>query len=163
MNQHRLSHLIAAALLASLAVVGCKKQETPVAPTPTITTPTPPPAAAPLAASAAITGVELGTAVGADMKITSPSTSFAPTDTIIASVATATADPGAAVNGTLNARWTYGGDNQLVNEERKDIVLNGAGVTTFEISKPDGWPTGNYRFEVRLDDGVAQTREFQVR
>ena len=61
---------------------------------------TPPPAAEPapmppapaMAATASVSSVDLGNAVGADMKVAAPMTTFAPKDTIHASIATTTSD-----------------------------------------------------------------------
>ncbi|MCF7221712.1 hypothetical protein [Marilutibacter chinensis] len=165
MMRQRSTYAVAAALVATLAVAGCKKQET----APEATAPPPPSPAlepsapvAPVAATASVTGVELGTAVGADMNVTAPSTTFAPGDTIIAAVSTATSDPAATVNGTLGARWTFGGDT-VVHEESKEIAFAGKGVTNFQISKPDGWPAGSYKLEVTLDGATVETRDFEVK
>ncbi len=62
----------------------------------------------------------------------------------------------------LAARWTYQ-DGQVVHEEGQDLTLAGDGVTTFQISKPDGFPAGRYRVEISLDGAVVETREFEVR
>ena len=53
--------------------------------------------------------------------------------------------------------------SQVVHEESKDITFAGDGVTDFQISKPDGWPTGKYKVEISLDGAVVQTREFEVK
>ena len=113
------------------------------------------------AASASVTSVDLGTAVGADMKVTAPSTTFKPTDKIIAAVSTSTSDPAATVPGKLSAKWTYQ-DGQTVHEESRDVNLTGTGVTNFEIRNAENWPAGRYRLEVSLDGNVVQTREFNV-
>ena len=163
MMRHRSTYAVAAALVATLAIAGCKKDE----PAPEAATPPPSPTlepstpAAPVAVTASVTGVELGTAFGADMNVTSPSTTFAPSDTIIAAVSTATSDPAGTVNGTLGAKWTFG--DTVVHEESKEIAFNGKGVTNFQISKPDGWPAGSYKLEVTLDGASVQTRDFEVK
>ena len=90
------------------------------------------------------------------------SNTFAPTDGITASVSTTTSDPMASVNGRLTAKWTYQ-DGQVVNQQDQPFNFTGPGVTNFRISKPDGWPAGNYTLTVSLDGNVAQTREFSVR
>lgn len=162
MIRNRTHLALAAALVASLAVVGCKKKEEAVVTPPPAAEPAPMPAPAPVAATASVTGVDLGTAVGADMKVTAPATTFKPTDTIFAAVATSTSDPMATVASKLGAKWSYQ-DGQTVHEETADANLTGAGVTNFKISKPDGFPTGKYKLEVSLDGAVVQTREFEVK
>ncbi|HEX7688660.1 MAG TPA: hypothetical protein VF453_13195, partial [Burkholderiaceae bacterium] len=123
------------------------------APTPPPVT-TPPPAAAPVS----VTSVDLGTAVGPDQKVTSPTTTFSSKDTIYAAVSTT----GTAANAVLNAKWTYQ-DGQTVNESSQTIAPNGDAVTSFHISKPDGWPAGNYKVEISLDGTSAASKDFTVK
>ena len=164
MNRNPISSALLVALLGAVALVGCKKKEEPA---PVTTTPppamTPAPAPAPMPATASVTSVDLGNAVGADMKVTAPSTTFAPKDTIYASIGTSTSDPAASVPGKLGVKWTHVDSNQTVNEETRDVNLTGTGNTEFHIAKPDGWPTGKYKVEVSLDGNVVQTREFEIK
>ncbi len=165
MNTNRLHLAMLAVLIGSAAMVGCKKKEEPapmppVASEPAATAPAPMPA---VAATASVTGVDLGNAVGADMRVAAPMGTFAPKDTIYAAVMTATSDPAASVAGKLGAKWTHVDSNQVVHEDSKDLTFAGDGVTDFQISKPDGWPTGKYKVEIMLDGNVVQTREFEVR
>jgi hypothetical protein len=163
MKINRLHMAVLAALLGSAALVGCKKKEEPAPPPPVATEPAPAETPAPMPASASVSSVDLGNAVGADMRVTAPMTTFAPKDTIHATVATTTSDPAASVPGKLGVKWTHVDSNQTVNEESKDVTFTGDGVTDFQISKPGGWPTGKYKVEVSLDGNVVQTREFEVR
>jgi hypothetical protein len=162
----------AVALLAVLAVAGCKKKE-PAAEAPAAT---PPPVAAEPAhehpttepmpqapALASVAGIELGNAAGKDMKITSPKSTFAPKDKIIVAVSTKTADLGATVPAKLSTKWTHTDSNQTVNEESRDVQLKGNQVYDFEITNTDPWPTGNYRVDVMLDGNVVQARGFEVK
>ena len=164
MKINRLHMAVLAAMLGSAALVGCKKKEEP-APLPPAAEPTPAatPAPAPMPATAAVNGVDLGNAVGADMRVTAPMTSFGTKDTIHAAVSTGTSDPAGSVAGKLGAKWTHLDSNQVVHEESKDITFAGDGVTDFQISKPDGWPVGRYKVEISLDGNVVQTREFEVK
>ena len=167
MTRKTLNIAIAAALLGSLALVGCKKQQDEAAVTPppasTEPTPTPAPVETPApAATVSVTSVDLGNAVGADMKVAAPATTFAPKDTIHASVATSSSDPAAPATGKLAAKWTFQ-DGQVVNEESKDFNFTGPGVTNFEISKPDGFPVGKYKVEISLDGNVVQSKDFEVK
>jgi hypothetical protein len=135
-------------LLLGLAL-GCKKPEPAPAPAPA------PPAAAPQPAGIQVSEVQLGNAIGADRRVVAALDTFAPTDTIYASVVTT----GSAPRATLTARFTFE-DGQVVNESSQE--LGGAGVTEFHISKPDGWPAGAYTLEVLLDGTSAATRSFRV-
>jgi hypothetical protein len=159
MIRNRISLAVAATLLATVALVGCKKKDDMATTTPPATTePTPAPAKpepTPEPTPATVTSVDLGNAVGADNKVTTASTSFAKSDTIHASVATDGAP------GKLHANWTYQ-DGQTVDSQDKDVA-GGPQVTDFSISKPDGWPAGKYKVEISLDGNVVQSRDFEVK
>jgi hypothetical protein len=105
-----------------------------------------------------VTDVTLGRAIGGDKAITDRTETFAPNDTIYASVRT----DGTAERVTLRARWTFEG-GQVVDESSRTISPRGEERTEFSISKPDGWPAGKYRLEIFVNDQSAQTRDFQVR
>ena len=170
MNRTLLSTALATALVAVLAVTGCKKKDetaaTPPASTPATTSTAaapmssemPPPAstaqpAAP-ATTVSVTTVDLGNAIGADNRIAAPTTSFSTKDTIHASVATD--GPG----GNLTAKWTMG--DKVVDTQDKTVAA-GPQVTEFSISKPDGWPAGHYTLQVSANGNVLQSRDFDVK
>jgi hypothetical protein len=119
--------------------------------------PAPPPVSA-APAPFRVAAIDLGSAVGADKRVASPASSFAPTDTIYASVAS----EGAAPSVTLTARWTYE-DGQVVNESSETIAPSGPAVTEFHIAKPSGWPSGKYRVEIVANGTPSGAREFEVR
>lgn len=160
---NRLHIAMLAVLVGSVALVGCKKNAEPAAMPPLASETAPMPQATAGMPTATVRGIDLGNAVDADMRVTAPMTSFAPTDTIHASVSTDTSDPAASVAGTLGAKWTHIDSNQIVHEESKDMVLAGNGVTDFQITRPDPWPTGRYKVEIMMDGAVVQTREFEVK
>jgi hypothetical protein len=101
--------------------------------------------------------IELGTGLGPDGRVSSPTTIFSPTDTIYVSVLT----EGQPAGTTLSARWTYE-DGQVVSEGRETLASARA-ATEFHIAKPDGWPAGRYRVEIGVNDKPGGTREFEVR
>ena len=157
--------LLALGVAAVLTIAACNKSPE-NAPPPATTAPppaaatvsAPPPAATPAQQGVSVTSVDLGTAVGADQKVTSPTTSFSPKDTIYAAVSTT----GAASSATLAAKWTYQ-DGQTVNDSSQTIAPTGPAVTTFHISKPDGWPAGNYKVEISLDGNMVSSKDFTVK
>ena len=166
MNRTLIPTALAAALVAILAVAGCKKKDDtaamPAATTPEATTPAPvpmPPPAATVAqpapaTSVTVTTLDLGNAIGADNRIAAPTTSFSTKDTIHASVATD--GPG----GNLSAKWTMG--DKVVDTQDKTVAA-GPQVTEFSISKPDGWPAGHYTVQVSANGNVLQSRDFDVK
>jgi hypothetical protein len=135
----------------------CGKSEPPPAPQATAppAAPMTPPPAAP---AVTVTTVELGNQIGADKRVTQQMTSFAPKDTIYATVVT----NGSAPSATLTAKWTYQ-DGQVVNESTQTIAPTGPTATEFQISKPDGWPAGTYKVEVSLNGRSTGTKEFEVK
>src|SRR5688572_4198160 len=109
----KLSRVFAASLLvfAVGALGACKKKES----TTTTSTPAPAPAPAPAPVPAGVTlsEVRLGNAIGTDKSVTAALESFAPADTIYASVRTT---GGAATPVPLRALWTYQ-DGQVVSDD----------------------------------------------
>lgn len=141
-----------------LIFAACGKSEPPPAlraTAPPAAAPMTPPPAAPVVT---VTTVELGNQIGADKRVTHQGTSFAPKDTIYATVVT----NGSAPSATLTAKWTYQ-DGQVVNESTQTIAPTGPAATEFHISKPDGWPTGTYKVEVSLNGRSTGTKEFEVK
>ena len=165
MNNFRtLQTALLVAVVGSVALVGCKKKEEPKpepTPAPVATQPAPAPAPAP---TASVSSVDLGTAVGADGKLSATAMSFKPKDKIIVSIGTMTSDPAATVAGKLDAKLSYinGAETMEVKTESRDFNFAGGGNTNVEYSKPDGWPAGKYKVEVSLDGNVVQTKEFEV-
>ena len=161
--------------IAALLLVGgplalaCSRSEAPQKPPeppPMAPAPMPKPPAAPAPAPGAatapapfrITSIDLGTAVGPDKKVTSPATTFAPTDTIYASVAS----DGTALSVTLAVRWAYQ-DGQTVSTGVQTLAPTGPTATEFHISKPSGWPAGRYRVEVSADGVPGPGKDFEVK
>ncbi|HEX5123313.1 MAG TPA: hypothetical protein VFV97_08695 [Rhodanobacteraceae bacterium] len=165
MKLERTLSLLALGLAGALTLAACNKSPENAPPPATATPPpapatvsAPPPAATPAQQGVSVTSVDLGTAVGADQKVTSPTTAFSPKDTIYAAVSTT----GTAANATLSAKWTYQ-DGQTVNDSSQTIAPTGPAVTTFHISKPDGWPAGNYKVEISLDGNAVSSKDFSVK
>ena len=142
-------------LLILLTACGSSKEEQP-APTPEPAPAAPAPSPAGISAGA----ISLGKAVGPDKKVSAPAEAFAKGDTIYASVETT--GTGTA---TLKARWTYkkGDQTTVVSEDPpQTITPTGPATTEFHISKPGGWPAGQYQVEVFLDDKPIGVKPFTV-
>lgn len=152
--------ICALSLSAVLALSACGKHEaaTPPAATapPAAAEPaTPPPATAPAAVS--FSAVQLGSKVDASNKIAASGDSFAANDTIYASV-----DTSGSGNATLAAKWSYQ-DGQVVHEDSKSITASGPETTAFMISKPSGFPAGNYKVDVSLNGQQVASKDFSVK
>ena len=141
--------LLATAVLAGVACNRSQEEAPPVTPEPA-TIPAP-------AQPVRVAEVTLGRAVGADKKVTEPGDTFGPNDTIYVSVNTL----GTAPSASLSARWTFE-DGQAVHEETQVIAPTGPATTEFHVSKPDGWPTGNYTVEILLDGTSVRTTSYRV-
>jgi hypothetical protein len=142
------------ALLPFLAVavgVACSKAAPPE--------PSPSPYALPTMAAPPfqVVSIEVGRALDAAKRISDKTDSFKPTDTIYVSVDTEGTSPGAR----LAAHWTYQ-DGQVVKHDETSIAPSGRAATEFHISKPGGWPQGDYKVEVTLDGASAGTKSFKV-
>ncbi len=145
-------------LCLALIFAACGKSEPPPAPRATAPPPAAPMTPPPAAPAVTVTTVELGNQIGADKRVKQQITSFAPKDTIYATVVT----NGSAPSATLTAKWTYQ-DGQVVNESTQTIAPTGPAATEFHISKPDGWPAGTYKVEVSLNGRSTGTKEFEVK
>ena len=142
------------ALLPFLAVavsIACSKAAPPE--------PSPSPYALPTMAAPPfqVVSIEVGRALDAAKRISDKTDSFKPTDTIYVSVDTEGTSPGAR----LAAHWTYQ-DGQVVKHDETSIAPSGRAATEFHISKPGGWPQGDYKVEVTLDGASAGTKSFKV-
>jgi hypothetical protein len=145
MTPNKLHYAVAAALLATLALAGCKKNpstmENEVTPPPAMTEPAPPAEpmpAEPMPAETAVsvTSVTLGTEAGADKTIATPMTSFA-------------------------AKLVYQ-DGQTAGEQSQTINTTGMETTNITFTNANGWPAGSYTAEVSVNGTQAQSTPFTV-
>ncbi len=146
-----------AAVFAMTAVAACSKKDR----TQPIMEGTQPPAVS-TSTELSVSDVQLGSAVGGDRKVTMPKTEFTPRDTIYASVTT---DGAPASGATLTAVWTYkkDGNEARVDSTSLNITPTGPTATEFHISRPGGFPTGDYSVEVWANGKSAGTRDFTVK
>jgi hypothetical protein len=141
---------LAASLLPVLllTVAACKKTEAPPAtPAPTLAATT-----TTLPAPVAVKAVTLGSAIGPDKRVTTTSDVFTPKETIYAVVESDGSGPA-----KLRALWTFvkGDKTAKVDETVIDFPSSGPAVNEFHVTKPSGWPKGDYKVEIFLNDGTA--------
>jgi len=147
------------ATAVALSMAACKKKEE------TTALPSPPPAAAP----AAVDGVNVPVSVKqvtlsnrideTTKKAATAMSGFAANDTIYAVV-----DTIGSGRAAIKALWTYHKDGQTaqVNETVQEIDATGPASTEFHVSKPGGWPAGDYQVEVLVNDVSATVQKFTV-
>ena len=146
----RLTRLWLVALVA-LTLSGCKRSQSVIDPEPE----TPPVStAAPFRVSA----FDLGNAIDASKRISSPTSTFAPDDTIYAAILS----DGSAPNVEIVARWTFE-DGQIVSESSQTLAADGPAATEFHLASPSGLPAGKYQVEVTANGAAAASREFEVK
>lgn len=102
--------------------------------------------------------LELGKAVDANKKVTDGADDFSPNDTVYLSVKT----DGAAANSEVKVRWTYQ-DGQLVKEDKRTIPAGGEAWTEFHISKPGGFPKGDYKVIAYVNGVEKGMKTFEVK
>jgi hypothetical protein len=78
------------------------------------------------------------------------------------SVVTSNATPSTMVKAVVTFQ-----DGQVVDSTSQTVAvpatMGGTSVTEFHLTKPGGWPTGDYTIEVWLDGQSAGTRTVAVR
>ena len=143
-----------------LMLAACGKKDEPKtspapAPAPSIE-----PAPAPAPAGVAVSSVTAGSAIGADKKVTSATDTFAKTDTMYVSI-----DTTGSGSANLAAKWTYRKGDQVTVVQEDSMTINTTGPATheFHVSKPDGWPAGDYEVEVTLDGRSAGSKKLTVK
>lgn len=165
--KHTVLNIAALAVVASLTLAGCRKDE-PATPEPmpaptTSTAPTaippltPDPNPAPAAQSVMLQAVTVGSAVGADNSVAAKPV-IGPREPIIVSVRTS----GSASNTQLAAILTYQ-DGQVAGEQEVTLQASGEHTTNITFNNSNAWPTGDYTAKVSIADGQATEHKFQVR
>lgn len=150
----RMTALVVVSAMA-LAITACGKKGEPTATPPASTMPS---TQAP-GAVVMVGRITVGNAVGSDKKVAAAATTISPRDTIYVSV-----DTTGAGEATLRSRWTYLKDGKatVVKEDTQRVSTGGPATHEFHISKPDGWPKGEYQVEVFLNDALAGSQKFTV-
>ena len=143
-----------------IAVAACGKKDEPAKPAPAPTPPAKTQAPSTAPAGVSVSSVNVGKAIGPDKKVTAATTEFAKNDTMYASVETT-----GSGNATLGAKWTWsgGGKTTVVKEDSMTINASGPATNEFHVSKPDGWPAGEYTVDVTIDGKPAGSKKVTVK
>jgi hypothetical protein len=151
MTFSRISRGAMIVLLAGASLTACKKK-TDVAPMDTSAT------VSTTQAPASIADLVTCREVTSDLQPVGATASFHPTDTIRAIVRI----ENAASTDKAGVKWYYVKTNQVVREDVATVAHAGSVSTPFMISKPDGFPEGDYRVEGSLNGTVGKTANFTV-
>lgn len=124
------------------------------------------PPSTPRTGTNAVISVYLGKKIASDNRIEDSTTTFAPFDTVYASVVITKVNEAIATP-KIHAKWTYQ-DGQIVDETDTIIEMTGSGVTAFKIRKSDGkgLPEGKYSIEVKVNadfGNYVETKDFVVK
>lgn len=167
MKKSSISTAVLAALLATVALAGCKKKEDtadnnaqPAATAPAAPAPMTEAAPQPMTAATGVTvsTVTVGKTAAADKTVTSVAL-FAPKDDIIVSIRT----DGSANNANVAAKLTFQ-NGQVAGEQNQVVNTTGAETTNISFKNANGWPAGKYRAEVTVDGKAAGSpQEFEVK
>lgn len=167
MKKSSISTAVLAALLATVALAGCKKKEDtadnnaqPAATAPAAPAPMTEAAPQPMTAATGVTvsTVTVGKTAAADKTVTSAAL-FAPKDDIIVSIRT----DGSADNANVAAKLTFQ-NGQVAGEQNQVVNTTGAETTNISFKNANGWPAGKYRAEVTVDGKAAGSpQEFEVK
>lgn len=145
--------------LPLLLLVGSACQKEAPAPVSTLPPVTAPPTTAPAPLSVVI--VTLGKAVGADKRVVAATEVFGPHDTVYATVETA-----GTGHARLRALWTFVKGEKTAKVDETVIEFDSAApaANEFHISKPSGWPKGDYKVDIFLGqvEVPAATKTFKV-
>lgn len=161
--KHATLNVAVLAVVAALALAGCKKNEPatpPAMPEPTVPAPAPAPApaAAPMTEAVSVQGVSVGTVAAADKSVATQAVIGA-RDPIIVSVRTF----GTASNVPVVATLTYQ-DGQVAGEQHVSLNTSGPDTTNITFSNSNAWPAGTYTAQVTVNGMPAGTaQQFEVR
>jgi hypothetical protein len=161
MKHNRISYALAAALVGTVALAGCKKKEEPVAaPPPAVVEPAPAPAEpAPAPAPVSATSVTVGNTAAADKSVAAVGM-FGVKDKIIVSVKTDAATP---ANAAIDAKLTFQ-DGQVASQQTANVVAGGVDTTNITFANTKDWPAGKYKVDVTLNgQPVGITQEIEVK
>lgn len=115
------------------------------------------PKTTPAGSLVALREFRVGGAIDSTGAVVAPADSFAPRDTVYASVAA----EGNVDQAILTARWTRS-EGVLMGERQEVFPLEGRRIVTFRLSDPGGLPPDEYRVEVHLGGDAVGSEPFRV-
>lgn len=105
----------------------------------------------------ALDDLEIGRSVNEDHTIKDADDSFAPTDTVFASVRVR----GSANSGLVRAQWRDQA-GQIIQDDTRIVTPSRGDVVALQAARPQGWKGGRYQLDIYLDHRLVDSREFTV-
>ena len=109
-------------------------------------------------AALSVIDIDLGRRVDEQNKVVGEMDTFAPTDSIIASVHTS----GPAENGEVTGRWT-GPDGSVITEKTNRVTTKGDAYTVFPLERRADLAKGVYTLHVIIDGKEVRTKDATVK
>ncbi|HSL21842.1 MAG TPA: hypothetical protein VK886_09915 [Vicinamibacterales bacterium] len=105
----------------------------------------------------ALDDLEIGRSLNDDHTIKDAADSFAPADTVYASVRVR----GSANSGLVRAQWRDAA-GQVIQDDTRIVTPSRGDVVALQAARPQGWKGGRYVLDVYLDNRLVESREFTV-
>lgn len=102
--------------------------------------------------------LSLGRTIDQENKVTDKTDSFGSGDVIYAVVETDENEAGLP----LTARWTFGDDGQVVNEQTQTVAQGDEARTVFRLSKGSAWAKGDYRVQIMYNGREVKSAKFKI-
>ena len=109
-------------------------------------------------ANLSVLDIDMGKKTGADQDVSDEIDTFAPTDTIYASVNTT----GTVRAGAIKAQWIFP-DSSVVDQEAQAPTRDRDANLLFFLTKPEGLAKGKYTFKVLVDGNEVRSEDVTVR
>ena len=109
-------------------------------------------------AELSVLDIDIGRRAGADNEVDDEVDTFAPTDTIFASVNTS----GTVREGAITSQWIFP-DSSTLEAQARPVTTDRDANLLFFLAKPEGLSPGKYAFRVLVDGKEVRTSELTVK
>ena len=109
-------------------------------------------------AELSVLDIDIGKRAGANNEVDDEVDTFAPTDTIFASVNTS----GTVREGAITSQWIFP-DSSTLEAQARPVTTDRDANLLFFLTKPEGLTKGKYTFRVLVDGREVRTSELTVK
>lgn len=102
--------------------------------------------------------IDMGKTAGTNNEVGDEMDTFAPTDTIFASVSIS----GTVREGAITSQWTFP-DGSRIDAQARPATTDPGGNLLFFLTKPEGLAPGKYTFRVLVDGNEVRSKDVNVR